>query len=218
MCAALLMLSLGAALRPVLLPDNKTTALPVLTETEIGFVGDMATHHEQAVSMVQRLDPGVDRGVLNLAKQIDQAQRYEIGMMQGWLRLANAMPTNPHPMAWMSQAVSPSAGMAGMSGHRPPTSPAATPATEDGAMPGMASMQELDQLSAARGRDAEVLFLQLMLRHHLGGIIMAEALLTKVTSGPVREAASEIAYSQRQESGLMNGMLTARAAVPAPFR
>lgn len=45
----------------------------------------------------------------------------------------------------------------------------------DLSMPGMATMAELDALAASRGPDAEILFLQLMERHHRGGIAMGQA-------------------------------------------
>ena len=48
-------------------------------------------------------------------------------------------------------------------------------------MPGMASEAELGALRHATGRDAEVLFLQLMIRHHEGGMLMAKALLSRST-------------------------------------
>ena len=40
-------------------------------------------------------------------------------------------------------------------------------------MPGMASRAELDSLAAAQGQEADVLFLELMTRHHEGALEMA---------------------------------------------
>ena len=42
-------------------------------------------------------------------------------------------------------------------------------------MPGMATPAELEQLSAARGQEADLLFLELMTRHHEGALEMAAA-------------------------------------------
>ena len=83
-------------------------------------------------------------------------------------------------------------------------------------MPGMASMAELDDLAAARGRDAEILFLQLMLRHHRGGVSMARAADEQLESGPVKEAARGMITAQTQEAGLMVVLLTERGAAPLP--
>ncbi|WP_036500958.1 DUF305 domain-containing protein [Nocardia aobensis] len=202
---ALILLVIGAALRPVVLPE-KHTAAPVLDATEIGFAQDMTAHHQQAIQMVQRLDPGVDPQVSRLAQQIDQSQRVEIGTMLGWLRLANAAPATDRPMAWMT-ADTTAAHHHSMS----PTSTAASPG-----MPGMATMAELDRLSAARGRDAEVLFLQLMYRHHQGGIAMARAADQQIASGPVKEQARAMLVAQSQETGLIALMLNQRGAQPLP--
>ncbi len=201
--AAVILLVMGAALRPLLLPDNATPPR-VLSDTEIGFAQDMTAHHQQAVLMVARLDPGVDPAVWRLAQQIDQTQRTEIGAMLGWLRLANASPTARRPMAWMSDTVAAHHG----------STPAAPP--EPTTMPGLASMTELDRLATAHGRDAETLFLQLMYRHHQGGIAMARAADAEIHSGPVKEAARGMLSAQSQELGLMAVMLNQRGAQPLP--
>ncbi|WP_040866498.1 DUF305 domain-containing protein [Nocardia exalbida] len=198
--AAFALLVLGAALRPAIFPEGRS-ATPILTDVEIGFVQDMTTHHQQALLMVQRLDRSVDPAIARLAEQLDRTQRLEIGTMLGWLRLADAAPGSTHPMAWMHTA--------GASAHRHPTahSAAAPP------MPGMASTAELDTLASARGRDAEILFLQLMLRHHQGGIAMAEAADGLLRSGPVKEIARSMIHGQGQEAGVM-GMLLAQRGAP----
>ncbi|MGW4532192.1 DUF305 domain-containing protein [Nocardia sp. NPDC004340] len=186
-------------LRPLLIPESHSAA-PVLNPVEIGFSQDMCAHHEQALIMVQRLDSGVDPTVRQLAQQIADAQRLEIGTLLGWLRLANAAPQSSHPMTWMttdSVAAHDHSAMA------------------DGAsMPGMATQAELDALATARGKDAEVLFLQLMLRHHRGGVAMAKAADQLVASGPVKESARGMIASQSQEAGLMTIMLAQRNAQP----
>ncbi|MCC3314071.1 DUF305 domain-containing protein [Nocardia africana] len=207
---ALILLVIGAALRPVVLPE-KHTAAPVLDTTEIGFAQDMTAHHQQAIQMVQRLDPGVDPQVSRLAQQIDQSQRVEIGTMLGWLRLANAAPMSEHPMAWMT-AETVATHHHSMSG--PSTTPAVTAPVA--MMPGMASTAELDRLSAARGRDAEVLFLQLMYRHHQGGIAMARAADRQIASGAVKEQARAMLVAQSQETGLIALLLNQRGAQPLP--
>lgn len=204
-CGAVFLLVLGAALRPLLLPENHAPA-QVLNDTEIGFAQDMTAHHQQAVQIVQRLDAGVDPAVARLARQIDRTQQVEIGTMLGWLRLANASPMPRHPMAWLPHDADTTAAHH----HSPPSAPA------DAAMPGLASQAELDALSAARGRDAEVLFLQLMYRHHQGGIAMAQAADRVIASGPVKEATRGMIVAQSQECGLMGLLLTQRNAQPLP--
>ncbi|WP_024804704.1 DUF305 domain-containing protein [Nocardia sp. BMG51109] len=200
-CGALILLIAGAALRPLVLPETHDPPR-VLNDTEIGFAQDMTAHHQQAVQMVQRLDPGADPAVLRLADQIERTQQVEIGTMLGWLRLAGAAPMPRHPMAWMSRTADTGAAH----GHSSAPMP----------MPGMATQADLNSLSAARGRDAEILFLQLMYRHHLGGVTMAQAADRQLPSGPVKETARGMIVAQGQECGLMALMLNQRGAQPLP--
>ncbi|MEV4125323.1 DUF305 domain-containing protein [Nocardia sp. NPDC049707] len=197
---AFVLVVLGAALRPVVLPE-KHTATPVLNAVEIGFAQDMTAHHQQALIMVQRLDRDVDPTVLRLAQQLSDTQRIEIGTLLGWLRLADTSPLSSHPMAWMHADVSQHHPTAGQ-----PTSDA---------MPGMATTAELDALAAARGHDAGILFLQLMYRHHQGGLVMIRAVEELLTSGPVKETARSMFQSQSQEVGVISMLLTELGG-PAP--
>ncbi|MBL1074015.1 DUF305 domain-containing protein [Nocardia sp. 2] len=191
---ALLLIASGIMLRPYVIPEDHS-APPVLTPTEVGFAQDMVSHHQQALIMVQRLDSGVDPSIRLLAQQISDAQHVEIGTMLGWLRLANASTTSAHPMAWMGDD---------HAGHH----------DSDATMPGMATTEQLDALSAARGEAAETLFVQLMLRHHTGGVSMAEAADELLESGPVKETVRGMITEQSQEAGLMMVILAQRGAAP----
>ncbi|MGW6658096.1 DUF305 domain-containing protein [Rhodococcus sp. NPDC055024] len=204
--AALMLLVLGAALRPLFAPENHTQTA-VLSETEIGFVHDMATHHQQALFILARLNPDVNPAVTRLAQQIDDVQRTEIGVMLGWLRLADVPPNSRTPMEWMEVSAS---GTGDGHHHAAP----AAPDTDTEVMPGMATTEELERLGAARGSDAEVLFLQLMERHHRGGIAMAQAADALLERGPVKQSARDMINTQSQESGLMTLMLGQRGAQP----
>ncbi|MRH90745.1 DUF305 domain-containing protein [Nocardia sp. SYP-A9097] len=201
---ALLLVVLGAAARPLFISETAAPAT-VLNETETGFVQDMLAHHQQALIMVQRLNPDTDPTVRRLAQQIGDSQRVEVGTLMGWLRLAHATNTNPQPMSWMHNG-----GESAMTGHEhhPATTTSGT-TTQSTTMPGMATKAELDALSAATGRDAETLFLQLMQRHHYGGVAMAQAADALLTSGPVKSTARDMATTQGQEIGYI-GMLLAQ--------
>ena len=190
---ALLLLAMGAALRPVLPAD--TTAPAVLNETEIGFVQDMVAHHGQALVLTQRLDPAADPFVVGLARQIADSQRTELGMLLGWLRLAGAPVVNPRQMAWLPDTAA---------GHRHSAGDSAR------AMPGGASVAELDELAVARGGEAEIVFLRLMRRHHAGGIDMAAAADGLLTGGEVERAAREMVRTQGQEIAMMSLLLDRR--------
>lgn len=193
--AAGLLLVLGAALRPLFVDDP--AAPEVLSATEIGFIQDMAAHHHQALVMVQRLDPGVAPAVQGLARQIEDIQLAEIGTLLGWLRLAGAPAAGAEPMSWMPERTH----------HHAAHGPAA--------MPGMATQAELDSLTAARGRTAAILFLQLMQRHHEGGIAMARVADALLADGVVKQVAREMITAQTQESGLM-ALLLAELEADSP--
>jgi uncharacterized protein (DUF305 family) len=202
------LLVIGAALRPLVLPEDHT-GTTVLTAVEVGFAQDMSVHHQQALIMVQRLDRGVDPTVLRLAQQLADAQRIEIGTMLGWLRLANETPLSPHPMAWMhAEQVAPHQHSVAVADNpRPPP---------NSLMPGMATMAELDALATARGRDAAILFLQLMFRHHQGGLTMSSAADQLLPSGPVKESARSMFQSQSQETGVIGVLLAQLGGHPLP--
>ncbi|MFC4373744.1 DUF305 domain-containing protein [Nocardia halotolerans] len=195
--AAVFLLVLGAALRPLLWPESPAAA-PVLTVTELGFVQDMTAHHQQALTLAARLDPGAEPAVRTLAEQIADAQRVELGTLLGWTQLTGAAPTAPGPGTWMTGST-----------HQHHSATETT-------MPGMATLAELDALTTARGRDAEILFLQLMYRHHSGGVTMARAADALLTAGPIKRTARAMARSQSQEMGYLGMLLALRGAPPTP--
>jgi uncharacterized protein (DUF305 family) len=126
-------------------------------------------------------------------------QSTQRGVFMGWLQ------------AWGLPQASSSPRMAWMPGH------AHMEGGAGGGMPlmhGMASDDELRRLRAVQGRDAEILFLQLMVRHHEGGVIMARAVQTLSRRGDVVGMASSIESGQRAEIVEMTAMLARRGARP----
>ena len=81
-------------------------------------------------------------------------------------------------------------------------------------MHGMASDDELRRLRVAQGVDAEILFLQLMIRHHEGGVLMARALEGLSRRAEAVGMAKSIEDGQRAEITEMTEMLAKRAAQP----
>jgi uncharacterized protein (DUF305 family) len=62
--------------------------------------------------------------------------------------------------------------------------------------------------------EAEVLFLELMIRHHQGGVEMAEAYLERGDQDEVAFMADRIVLLQDSEIDTMNAMLEQRAQTP----
>ncbi|MFF0493128.1 DUF305 domain-containing protein [Nocardia sp. NPDC004068] len=196
---AALLLVMGAALGPLWWPRTADTANTVrLTDAEIDFAQDMSVHHEQAIFLTQNLDKGADPAIVTLAQQVSANQIQEIGTMRGWLMLIEA-PLRPGP-----EAAPQHAGMA-MPQHPP------------AAMPGMATWDEINALGRAKGRDAEIHFLQLMIRHHRGGIDMAQAAIPRLNSAAVARVARGMIQDQTQEIGYMSLLLRQRGESPLPY-
>ncbi|MEY2228885.1 MULTISPECIES: DUF305 domain-containing protein [Streptomyces] len=178
---------------------------PGLRSPDAGFARDMAVHHQQAVEMsfIVR-DRTQDEAVRTLAYDIANTQANQRGMLLGWLDLwglPKVLADEP-PMSWMGA----SGGHGGHAGH--------DTAKPGALMPGMATKEELDRLGAASGRDAEVLFLQLMTDHHKGGVAMAEGCAQQCETPVERALAQGMVDAQRSELTLMEDMLRQRGAAP----
>lgn len=176
------------------------------TSPEAGFARDMSTHHAQAVEMAFAVrDVSTDGPIRNLAYDIITTQSTQRGIFMGWLQQWGLdQASDRPPMAWMAGH-----------GHGATTQSVAVSGAQ-GAMPGMASPEEMDRLRAAKGRDAEILFLQLMIRHHEGGVDMARGVVRLSDRTEVRELAQHIVDGQTAEITLMKDFLRARGAQPLP--
>ncbi|WP_405455843.1 DUF305 domain-containing protein [Streptomyces sp. NBC_00101] len=201
---AVLLLALGLVALMVVRPSPASSSgavspsgrsAPADGSVDAGFTRDMSVHHQQAVEMsfVVR-DRTDDEDVRRLAYDIINTQANQRGMMLGWLELwglpkSSAVP----PMRWMGHTVRP----------------------HDGAlMPGMATDTQLDALRAARGEEAEVLYLRLMTAHHTAGAEMAGAAAGSATTDAVVHLAAGMVRGQRSEIALMADMLRERGAQP----
>ncbi|MFF5896276.1 DUF305 domain-containing protein [Streptomyces argenteolus] len=186
---------------------------PSAESADAGFARDMAVHHQQAVEMsfVVR-DVTKDEDVRRLAYDIANTQANQRGMLLGWLdlwELPKTAPDGQGPMAWMPAD--------GHSGHDMHGTKGMAGMDHGGAlMPGMATRAELDRLRDARGKQAEILFLQLMTDHHEGGVAMARGCATRCTVPAEKRLATGMVEAQQSELDLMADMLAARGAAPRP--
>ncbi len=77
-------------------------------------------------------------------------------------------------------------------------------------MPGMLTEEEMARLSAARGSEFDRLFLELMIHHHEGALVMVDDLFTTDGAGQETEIflfASHVDSDQRAEIARMRSML-----------
>jgi uncharacterized protein (DUF305 family) len=179
------------------------TEQPTASSVDAGFARDMSRHHLQAVEMANLATTrSTDPDVLRLAFDIASTQTNQVGRMQGWLTLWGLPLTSGETMAWMDGGA--------MAGHD-------MAAGSDGAvMPGMATEAELAQLRTLSGTPFDVLFLQLMIRHHQGGLEMAQYGQQHAGQAVVRSLAGAIAETQTAETTTMEDMLRARGGAPLP--
>lgn len=184
----------------LLLLCTSCARIPGDTSPDAGFARDMATHHAQAVDMAFLVrDASADPQLRTLAYDIINTQSTQRGIFMGWLQ------------AWGLPQGSSGPRMAWMPGHG-----SMTPEPGGPLMHGMATGDELQRLRSARGTDAEVLFLQLMIRHHEGGVLMARAIAPLSRRPEVVQMARSIEEGQAVEIALMTEMLAARGARPFP--
>ena len=172
-------------------------ASPSATSVDAGFAWDMSTHHAQAVTMANFVrDHSSNSQLRILAYDIETEQQFQIGEMAGWLDV------------WGLPATSTQTQMAWMSGHGH--------LTADGLMPGMATPTELNKLMSLRGNALDVFFLQLMIRHHQGGLPMAQYGADHASSSYVRRLAQSIVNAQSGEIVSMEQLLRQLGGSPLP--
>jgi uncharacterized protein (DUF305 family) len=190
-----LVLLLAGALGGLVLGQRTTPSYgPPPGSVDVGFLQDMTVHHTQAVQMaVWERSNTTDPALRQLAFDIESTQNQQLGMMAGWLRLWN-QPTEAAPghyMAWMGMP-----------------SPV---------MPGMASEADLARFRSQTGAPLDVAFLQLMLRHHRGGLSMMQEEAAGGSVPVVTQLARSMVASQTAEADTMTQMLAQRGAAPLPL-
>ena len=124
-----------------------------LSAVDVGFMQDMGYHHDQAVQMALLLlaKDDVDPNLKSFAQEIIIGQRYEQGIYSSTLdRYGHSSDPGSTVMGWMGEKV---------------------PIAD---MPGLATDAQMAQLRAAKGKDAEALWIALMSEHHLAGLHMAD--------------------------------------------
>ena len=189
-CAVALLVA-GAGL--TLITGVGTDRRPAADSVDAGFARDMATHHDQAVQMAQVVrDNSTDPAVRLLAFDVETGQLAQIGQMRGWLDAWGQTGQSEIPqMSWMDHTIQPGQ-----------------------LMPGMATTAELARLRGLRGEAMDVYFLQLMIRHHKGGLEMAQYGAAHAAKPYVRTMASAIVTAQQNEVVTMEQLLRERGAQP----
>jgi uncharacterized protein (DUF305 family) len=150
------------------------------SDVDVGFLQDMITHHEQALVMAwEAIAHAEDASTRSFAEEITFFQSREIGLMHALL-IDWGVSIDDRPdeaMGWMGMPV---------------------PVEQ---MPGLATDDQMDALAAAEGLDVDELFLDLMIRHHIGGVHMAADAAERASDPEVRDLAGLMEDHQRREVG-----------------
>lgn len=149
---------------------------------DVAFMSGMITHHAQAIEMVNLLKSRTDSETMRMmALRIEVSQNDEIAFMRRWLDERKQPQPSEHA-------------------HHMP----------GGMMPGMLTDAEMARLSAAKGAEFDRLFLEGMIKHHMGALIMVEQLFNAPGSAQQAEVfdfASHVDSDQRMEIARMTQML-----------
>lgn len=160
----------------------KTAVAPKHSAADTEFMQGMIGHHAQAVEMVDLLKTRTTREDMRmLGLRIEVSQNDEIKMMRRWLEERGEAVPSEHA-------------------HHLP----------GGMMPGMLTAEEMTRLGAAKGTEFDRLFLEGMIRHHGGALIMVEELLAApggAQGAEIHDFASHVDSDQRMEILKMNTML-----------
>lgn len=178
------------------------TATPGDTSVEAGFSRDMQAHHAQAVELAVLVRDRSDDPVLRaIALDVLTLQQQQIGQMAAWLRLWGLpAASSTGSMAWMSD---------GAHGHGGATGGALSD------MPGWVAADDMERLRGLTGVEAERLFLDLMIAHHVGGVDMARYAVEHARHPEVVRLAQGIVDAQTRETVVLQDLLDERGG-PLP--
>ena len=179
------------------LPSSTRATLPPNSPADVQFMQGMIMHHAQAVEMTALIESHTENEELrSLGARISRSQSDEIEFMKRWLTVRG----EPLSLAKPGQH---------MGGH---TSSHAMPmpGPMPGLMPGMLTPEQMDALRRAQRKEFDRLFLEGMIQHHNGALIMVKGLFDTAGAGQDAELfnfATDVDSGQRAEIKIMQTML-----------
>jgi uncharacterized protein (DUF305 family) len=163
--------------------QSAATPEPRHTAADITFMQGMIHHHAQALDMTALLATRTNsEDMKKLALRIQLSQEDEIKMMREWLAERGADVPGEHA-------------------HHAPGAPR---------MPGMLTDEEMARLAASKGVEFDRLFLEYMIKHHEGALVMVKELFSTPGAGQEAEIfafASDVDADQLIEIRRMGMML-----------
>jgi uncharacterized protein (DUF305 family) len=154
------------------------------TPADVRFMQGMIGHHQQALEMAALLfSRTANEDMKLLAKRIEVSQLDEIKMMQEWLSNRGQPLPDPHAHHQAGATL----------------------------MPGMLTQEEMARLAEAKGVAFDRLFLEGMIKHHIGALTMVKELFSQPGAGQEADIfafASDVDADQRMEIDRMGAMLS----------
>lgn len=155
-------------------------------EADVEFATAMVEHHAQAIQMANFTigRDGIDPRIAELAEEIRLSQTAEIDEMADLLR------------SWGEDV--PETGFATGDSH---SHDGDMVGGDHADMPGMMSAAEMEELAAAQGDAFAERWMQMMIEHHEGALVMVEEVQADGAHEPLRDLAAEMEKAQRTEIG-----------------
>lgn len=158
---------------------------PRYSEADVRFMHGMIPHHAQAIEMALLVPQHTENELIHLlARRIDISQRDEIRLMERWLETRGE-------------------ALSGEELHQ-------NHGGDHTLMPGMLTSKEMANLATATGSEFDRMFLEFMVRHHEGALIMVSELFSSVGGGQETEVhrfASDVDADQDMEIQRMMNIL-----------
>lgn len=159
---------------------------PAHTAADVAFMQGMIGHHAQALEMVALLKTRTAREDMKLmGLRIEVSQADEIKLMQAWLRARNEAVPDEHALHMHDARL----------------------------MPGMLTPEQMTKLSAASGAEFDRLFLEFMIQHHEGALVMVKELMSSPGAGQDSDLFAFAADVEADQSAEIHRMRAMRAAM-----
>jgi uncharacterized protein (DUF305 family) len=173
----------GQPTRPIEASRAGDLSRVVFTQADVAFMQGMIGHHAQALEMTDLLKTRTERDDMKmLGLRIEVSQADEIQMMQRWLQTRGQAVPDEHAMHQHDARL----------------------------MPGMLTPEQMARLAGAKGGEFDRLFLEGMVAHHQGALVMVHDLFGSAGAAQDSEIfgfASDVEADQQAEIERMSNML-----------
>jgi uncharacterized protein (DUF305 family) len=184
-CTSRLIQPGGPGAEPHAIARNEAVDLSKVqfSAADVKFMQGMIHHHAQALDMTALIASRTTHDDMKLlGRRIEISQSDEIKMMQRWLEVRGQGAPGIHDRHLSGATL----------------------------MPGMLTEEEMDRLAAAKGAEFDRLWLEGMIKHHDGALVMVDELFAMPGAGQESEVfafASEVVADQKAEMDRMGAML-----------